>query len=328
MSFQQLILYFWLIYIVACQFLIRHIRNHGIRACCTLLPCIMFTYLSCRDLARLDMSSVMTVSIYWMMSIRIIQMILFCPKEARTLYSFIFKLFWTLFPWIPNHESSKQWPILLDFVSGFIKLILNHWIVRWLSHCEASENYARSIMVSFLVLTSSHVSDLMIGLVRLVTRDQYTLLSISNYPLFSKSLREFWGRRYNRLASTAFNECIFKPIKFYLSSSMIASLVTFIISGLLHAHIALVVFDDKRAILPTFGFFVLHGILCCSESALPFRLPAALGWILTHLILFLTLPLCTNPSSRHGPLFFRNNPPPLFDVPWLPQLPIPTTCLE
>jgi hypothetical protein len=178
MSLQQLVSISWLAHIVVCYFLLRHIRNNSIRAILTLVPCIVLTYVGCRDLPQLSMSSVVLVSTYWIMTIRIIQMIIFFPHEVRTFYSFIFKLFWTAFPVIPSDSREKQWPIIFDLVSGSMKLILNHWIVRWLANCEPSENYARSMMVSFMILTSSYISDMVIAFVRLVTRDKYTLLSI------------------------------------------------------------------------------------------------------------------------------------------------------
>ncbi|CAF5087227.1 unnamed protein product, partial [Rotaria sp. Silwood1] len=55
-----------------------------------------------------------------------------------------------------------------------------------------------------------------------------------------KSLREFWGRRYNRLAGTVFRECVFQPINSCLSSPLIAAISTFVVSGLLH-------FKDKKS---------------------------------------------------------------------------------
>ena len=327
MSLQQLVPICWLVHVLVCHFLLRHIRNNSIRATLTLLPCMVLTYVGCRDLPPLSMSSIIVVSIYWMMSIRIIYMIVFSPQAVRSFYSFILQLFWNLFPVIPSDSKEKQWPIFFDLVSGITKLILNHWIFRWLINCEASENHARSIMVAFWILMSSHMSDIQIAFVRLVTRDRYTLLSISNYPLFSQSLREFWGRRYNRLTSTVFNESIFKPIKQYSSSPVIASLVTFIISGLLHAHIVLIDFNGRQSIWPTFGFFFLHGILCCAESYWRIRLPAPVGWLVTHLILFFTLPLCMSPYTRQGPAYFARNPPPFLNASWIPKLPIPNACL-
>lgn len=172
MSLQQLVSICWLAHILVCHFLLRHNRNNSIRAILTLVPCIVLTYAGCRDLPPLSMSSIIVVSIYWMMTIRITQMIVFSSHEVQTFYSFILKLFWNLFPVIPNDFTEKQLPIIFDLVSGIIKLILNHWIFRWLVNCKASENHARSIMVAFLILTGSHMSDIQIAFVRLVTRDK------------------------------------------------------------------------------------------------------------------------------------------------------------
>ena len=327
MSLQQLVSISWLAHIVLCHFVLRHIRNNSIRATLTLMPCIALTYAGCRNLPESSMVSVIFISTYWMVSIRIIQMIIFSPNELRTFSSFVGKLFWSFFPIIPSDSREKQGPIIFDLLSGIMKLILNHWLFRWIVSCEPSENYARSIMVSLLILTGSHMSDILIAVVRFVTRDKYTLLSISNYPLFSQSLREFWGRRYNRLTSTVFNESIFKPVKQYLLSPLIAAMITFIISGLLHAHIVLVDFNGTQSILPTFGFFFLHGILCCAEAYFTIRLSAPVGWLVTHLVLFVTLPLCMSPYTRRGAAYFARNPPALLDAPWLPKLPIPNSCL-
>ena len=328
MSLEQLVPIGWLMHIVSCHFLVRHIRHGGIRASFTIVPCIILTYLGCRNQPPLNMVSVVVISTYWMMSIRMIQMIVFYPDdERRPFHSFFLKLFWSFFPVIPTNAREKQWPVIFDFLCGFAKMILNHWLVRWLSVCEPSENYARSIMTAVMVLTSSYMADITLGFVRLVTRDKYTLLSINNFPLLSKSLREFWGRRYNRLTSTVFNESLFKPIKQRLGSPMVASLVVFIVSGLLHAHIALILFNDTDSIVSTFWFFLLHGFLCCIESYLPVRLPAPVGWFVTHTLLVLTLPFATGPSTKQGPVFFKNSPPAFFDAPWVPRLPVPNTCL-
>ncbi|CAF1384598.1 unnamed protein product [Rotaria sp. Silwood1] len=43
------------------------------------------------------------------------------------------------------------------------------------------------------------MTEMQIALIRLITQDKYTLQSFANFPLFSRSLRDFWGRRYNRL---------------------------------------------------------------------------------------------------------------------------------
>lgn len=292
----------------------------------TALPCLLLTYFSCHDLPQYQMSSMINVALCWIMSIRIIGSVVCSPNENCPFYSFFLKPFWTLFPIISTTKVEKQWPVGLDFISGLLKLIINHWFFRWLIRCEPSDSYARMLMLAMMILTSSHISDIQIGFVRLITRDKYTLLSISNYPLFSKSLREFWGKRYNRLTSTVFRESIFQPINSCLSSPMIAAMATFIVSGLLHVHINLVILNDTRAIMPTFTFFFLHGVACCMEKYLSIRLPAFLGWLLTNCFILLTLPLCTLSYSRQGSTYFEQNLPPLFDSEWLPKLPVPSYC--
>lgn len=318
----------WLIHFITCHYVIRRIPNDMARMILTLLPCVLLTYISCHGLPQYQMSSLIATSACWMVSIRIIQMVVFMPNEDCAFYSFILKPFWTIFPVISSANVEKQWPIIFDFISGFTKLIINQWIFRWLILSEPGDTYSRSIMLAMMILTSSHISDIQIGFVRLITRDKYTLVAINNYPLFSKSLREFWGRRYNRLASNVFKECVFQPIKARSSSPMLAAMATFIFSGLLHVHANLVLLNDTRTIIPTFAFFFLNGIACCIETYMAIRLPAPLGWFLTHCILFLTLPLSTGPYARQGPIYFEQNLPPLFDSKWIPKLPIPAIFLH
>ena len=326
MSPDQLVAIGWLAHIVVCHFVLRHIRNNAIRASLTILPCVALTYVGSRDLPQFNMNATLIISLYWIMSMRLVQMIVVYPHEQRPFHSFLGNLFWSLFPLIPSDSREKQWPIMFDVVSAMTKLIINQWLYRWIITCEPSESRTRSIMVAFMILTMSHISDLQIAFVRLVTRDKYTILSMSYYPLFSKSLREFWGRRYNRVASAVFKECIFKPINEHFSAPAIASLATFIISGLLHAHGVAVTYNSLPVALPTLAFFVVHGILCCVESYLSIRLPAPVGWLMTHSVLFVTLPLMMGAHTRQGAAYFGNNPPPFLDAPWLPKLPVPSYC--
>ncbi|CAF0941630.1 unnamed protein product [Rotaria sordida] len=145
-------------------------------------------------------------------------------------------------------------------------------------------------------------------------------------PVKFVSLREFWSQRYNRFIGTVLKESIFEPIHSKFSSSTIEGLTTFIISGLLHVHVAFVAFDDVSTLFPTFIFFFLHGIGCCFETKMKIQLPKYIGWILTHAFLLLTAPLVLEPSIKRGPPLLIPNPPPLVNIEWIPKLPIPNFC--
>jgi len=168
--------------------------------------------------------------------------------------------------------------------------------------------------------------DAQMVVIRILTRDKYTLESFTNFPLLSLSLREFWGQRYNRFVNTVLKESVFQPIRMEYSSRTIGGLTTFIISGLIHAHIAYIVFDDISSVFLAFIFFVLHGIACCFEAKMKIELPEHVAWLITHAFLIYTAPLMITPFIKEGSTFFMLNPPLLFDVEWIPKLPVPNFC--
>jgi len=169
--------------------------------------------------------------------------------------------------------------------------------------------------------------DLEIVLVRILTRGEYTLESFTNFPIFSLSLREFWGQRYNRLINRVLKESIFEPIRFKFSSQTVGALTTFLISALFHVHIAFVAFDDLSHLFPTFFFFFIHGLACCVEANLKIQLSEYIGWFLTHMFLLLTAPFLLEPFIKKGSPYLVVHPPPLFHIEWFPQLPLPNFCL-
>jgi hypothetical protein len=168
--------------------------------------------------------------------------------------------------------------------------------------------------------------DAQMVVIRIVTRDKYTFESFANFPLLSLSLREFWGQRYNRFVNTVLKESVFQPIRMEYSSRTIGGLTTFIISGLIHAHIAYLLLDDLSSVFPAFMFFILHGIACCFEANMKLELPEHVGWLMTHAFLMCTAPLILAPFLKEGSPFFTVNPPPLFDTEWIPKLPVPNFC--
>ncbi|CAF3081863.1 unnamed protein product [Rotaria sp. Silwood2] len=162
--------------------------------------------------------------------------------------------------------------------------------------------------------------------VRILTQDEYTLESFANFPPFSLSVQEFWTRRYSRIAHTILKESIYKPIRLEFSSSAIAFLITFIISGIFHAHMGMVAFGDMSSLVSIFMFFLLHGIACYLEPTIKNQIPKYIRWILTQMFLVITSSFMFGPFIEKGCPFFENNPPPLFNMEWTPKQPVPDFC--
>ncbi len=321
--YSTIIPFSWLLHIIICFYLIRPLRILLHRALLTIIPCLILIFLGCYNLPYLHMSTIIAISLYWMITIRLIHLIVFSPNDIHSFRLYAWKFLWFFMPIIPC-QSPK--PISFYLISAAMKLLLNHWIYQWLRICEPNDSYGRIAMFYVNVCTGSFLNDIQIVVVRLVTRNKYSLLEFNNYPFLSKSIREFWGRRYNLLVGTLLKEAVFHPVRrLSNSSTMIAALASFIMSGLLHAHVAVAGFGASSP-LPSFLFFILQGIACCIEVKCPFSLPKPLGIILTHAFLLVTAPLYLGLFTRAGPEFYEFNKPPLFDATWFPKLPVPNFC--
>ncbi len=313
----------WLLHIIICFYLIRSFRIFLHRALLTIIPCLILIFVGCYNLPYLHMSSIITISLYWMITIRLIHLIVFSPDEIDSFRLYAWKFLWFFIPIIP---CQTQKSISFYLISAGIKLLLYHWIYQWLRICQPNDSYGRIAMFYINICASTFLNDIQIVVVRLITRNKYSLLEFNNYPFLSKSIREFWGRRYNLLIGTLLKESIFDPVRrLPYSSTMIGALASFIMSGLLHAHVAVTGFGAGSP-LPSFLFFILQGIACCVEAKCPFTLPKPLGIVLTHAFLLVTAPLYIGLFTRAGPDFYEFNKPPLFDVTWFPKLPVPNFC--
>jgi hypothetical protein len=253
-------------------------------------------------------------------------MTIFSNQTSLTFQSFLFKILWTFFPILPKELGTNQWPIIFHLILIVIKLLINHWVYQWSIRCETHVSCEWIIMFFVSMMTISYMLDTQMVLVRILTRNKYTLESYTNSPIFSLSLREFWGRRYNQIVNTVLKESVFQPIRLESSSSTIGGLTTFIISGLLHVHIVFVVFNDLSSLFLTFIFFLLHGIACCFEANMKIQLPEHVGWLITHGFLLFTAPLVLKPFIKEGSTFLLIHPPPLLNVEWIPKLPVPNFC--
>ena len=317
----------WFGHIIICYYLIRSIPNTLIRVIFTLLPCVILSYKSCLDLLQYDAYSLIIVASCWLTSIRLIDMIILTRENVLTFQQFLLKIVWIYFPILPLKSKRNEWPLKFYFLLIVFKLLVNHWLYRWSLTCQPKINYEKIFLFYMSMITISYMYDMVIVFIRILTRDQYTFESFTNFPIFSLSLREFWGLRYNRIIGTVLKESVFEPMCRKFSSRTIGALTTFIVSGCFHVHMAFVTFDDVGYLFPAFMFFVLHGVACGFEVRMKMKLSAHVRWLLTHAFLLLTAPLLLEPFVKKGSPFLVVHPPPLIHYEWLPQLPAINLCL-
>lgn len=120
-------------------------------------------------------------------------------------------------------------------------------------------------------------------------------------PMFSsKSPSDFWGRRWNRLVHGGLKRGVYKPVRSQSSSKALATLSTFVASGLLHEYVSALLFYvnvneiEEECHVPPFGkhllFFGWNGCLLLLEylfgdlfTWIPKTLPAPLVSVLVVL---------------------------------------------
>ena len=159
--------------------------------------------------------------------------------------------------------------------------------------------------------------------------DSYSWVIMFSFSMLSHSVREYWGRRHSCIAGTVMKESIFQLLCPNTPSRLVVSLITFIVSRLLHVHIVPIAFADPLSALTTFAFFLLQDLVCCLETCLTIRLSPVSGRFIKHaLLLLLTAPLAIGPFKRQGLAFLLVNEPALHDYPWVPKLPTPLSCPE
>ena len=167
--------------------------------------------------------------------------------------------------------------------------------------------------------------DILEGLIPLITLDSYRFGPFNNWVIFSSSVKELWGRRYNLLISGLLKTSVFLPMKRILhTSNTIAALSSFIMSGILHVYVIYITFGPGYE-LRSFSFFVIHGIICVLES---FILPRKSSFLLNIIRIIFTLsfvvittPIYTRPLLY--PSMIGDTPwkiVPIFMEPYLPRL--------
>ena len=326
MFLSALILIGWFCLILGVYYIIRPIPNQWIRIILILILCTCLTNVSCRNLPLYDAFSILIVAVCWLTSIRLVHLGGLSQNPSLLIQSYLFEILWIYFPIIPQRSSKAQWSIGYDLLILLTKILINHSLYRWLMKCGTRMNGEIVFLFFISMMTISYVLDAEMILIRVISRDRYTLECFTHFPLFSLSLREFWGERYNRIVNRILKESIFLPIRNEYSSRTIGGLTTFLISGLIHAHLAYIVFNDISSSISALKYFIYHGIACLIEAKMKNDYCEHVSWLLTISFLLLTAPLMLRPFIDEKSFFLEVNPPPLLNYRWIPQLPIPDIC--
>jgi hypothetical protein len=130
-------------------------------------------------------------------------------------------------------------------------------------------------------------------------RSSYLLVGVSvppiqRAPVFARTLREFWGQRWNRVVGRWLRETLFVPLARRRRPAT-GLLLAFVVSALLHGYLTLASVGLDMAI-PMTAFFLVQGVLVLVERGLRVErwrpVPARI-WFFTSMLV--SLPLFVEP---------------------------------
>mmetsp|Transcript_6870 Transcript_6870/g.12241 ORF Transcript_6870/g.12241 Transcript_6870/m.12241 type:complete len:425 (-) Transcript_6870:130-1404(-) len=137
---------------------------------------------------------------------------------------------------------------------------------------------------------------------------------VQNPMLKSKSVSEFWGKRWNQSVHKGLKNGVYKPTLQYTSSKILGAVVTFAVSGIIHEYVNFVLFYRNGSGQFSSGwnqviFFGWNGILLALEYCIGHW--AIFKWmsrnlpqfVITALVLTCALPLAhlfTGDYIQHG----------------------------
>nr|GFA38571.1 probable long-chain-alcohol O-fatty-acyltransferase 5 [Tanacetum cinerariifolium] len=179
-----------------------------------------------------------------------------------------------------NYLAYKKDPDFYDLLS-FLKPVLFAAKVLLLSLILNAYQYKDSFnqnFVLFLYFTHFYlVIEIVFAaanpLVWLLIGYHFQIEPQFNEPYLASSLQDFWGRRWNRMASRILRPFFYDPVRLFwtpilgkLWGQMLGIIVTFVASGLIHE----LMYAYVTCVWPTWEvtwFFVLHGVCSAVELA-------------------------------------------------------------
>lgn len=167
-------------------------------------------------------------------------------------------------------------------------------VVALWPHTEALGTVARYIVRSLLsAVVVLALAELTTGLVRLVSAASgASLPPVHDAPYLSRTLNEFWTRRWNLATGSWLRRHCFSPLK--RRGAVLALTGTFMASAVLHAYLFITV--DLIVALTWAAFFLAQPPLLLVERRLRVRFwPLGLARIWTIAVLVSLLPLLLSP---------------------------------
>jgi alginate O-acetyltransferase complex protein AlgI len=190
-----------------------------------------------------------------------------------------------LFETLPSKPRDKVDYFIITGLSrivvGFGLLFISKYIQR---------NYSSLYFLHVICMLVGMSFILHFGILNLSTA-AWRVLGIDVRELFkapykSKSLREFWGKRWNMAFSEMTALSVYKPLK-TKTGVTVATLASFLLSGLLH-EIA-ISFPVRSGFGLPFLYFVIHGSLMFAEGKIGFVKKITEHKVLSHIWVFFWL---------------------------------------
>jgi hypothetical protein len=195
-------------------------------------------------------------------------------------------------PFLQQRVPQHGWPWLGPGLTGMAAGILGGVVLR--SAAPSLGRYPTGWLGIAVILTAVHLgfADVAAGALR---RAGYPVRRLFRDPLLSRSLAEFWSRRWN-LAYVELNQTLFlPPLRRWLGRGAISA--AFVLSGVLHElAVSVPVQADYGGPL---AYFTLHALLTAAEPRLRIvHWPSVTARLWTWIWILAPLPLLFHTPFR------------------------------
>jgi hypothetical protein len=182
------------------------------------------------------------------------------------------------------------------FVVAIAIVIVAIWLVGEARTMDGWRRYALRWFAGGFVLAPAAFTAVDAGFQLIATTVGFAIPPINDAPLLSRSVSEFWAKRWNRVVSKILHDRCYRPFAKY--GTTVALFVAFAASAALHAWLIGITLGAVAA-TSWAVFFLAQPLLILVERRLRVRRwRPALGWLWTMSTLALLSPLFTEPLLR------------------------------